>query len=177
MRLPSFGLALWRASTPAAFARARRVRVPLLAAANGVAAPYRRRACCKQRGEAAVSPLLRPESGTKTRPRPSRSRAPSRYAHSNRSEASSRFFTPKNGGEKGGGDEKWPVLPFTSKWQALRALWKISLITHHSSLITHHSSFITSKWQALRPPDLSDKVFVKKTGTAIAHHCAMNTYF
>ncbi len=48
-----------------------------------------------RRREAAISPLLRPESGTKTRPGPNRSRTPGRYAHSSRSEADSRFFTPK----------------------------------------------------------------------------------
>ncbi len=42
-----------------------------------------------------------PESGTKTRPGPSRSRSPNYYARNSGSEAGSRFFTPKNGGEKG----------------------------------------------------------------------------
>ncbi len=66
-----------------------------------------------RRQKAAVSPLLKPESGTKTRPRPNRSRAPSRYAHGSRSETGSRFFTSKNGGKKGDEAMKWLVLLFT----------------------------------------------------------------
>ncbi len=89
-----------------------------------------------RRRKAAVSPLLRPESGTKTRSGPNRSRAPSRYAHSSGSEAGSRFFTPNNGGEKGGGKVAGSTFHFKIAGPADAP----ENITHHSSFIIHHSS-------------------------------------
>ncbi len=114
-----------------------------------------------RRREAAVSPLLRPESGTKTRPGPNRSRAPNYYAHSSRSEAGSRFFTPKNGGEKGDYGSKWPPLLFIH-----HSLWKMSPLQVPNTKAD--SERVTAKF--------GDTVHYPPCVAASAlHHCTLTT--
>ncbi len=131
-----------------------------------------------RRREAAVLPLLRPESGTKTRPRPNRSRAPSRYAHSSGSEAGSRFFTPKNGGEKGGGKvagstHHSSLITFHFKMAGSEGTLKN--IIHHSSFIIHHSLCKTraKPYRAILAPASAKRVWALSAALARKpSHCA-----
>ncbi len=100
-----------------------------------------------RRRKAAVSPLLRPESGTKTRPGPSRSRAPNYYARSSHSEAGSRFSPQKTEVRKAAG--KWPVLLFTFHFKMADPEGTLENIIHHSSFIIHHSSLFTSNKRSI----------------------------